>query len=153
MEILLVTSAIVGIKNAIDIAKAIKDSGVSLERAEINLKIAELISALADAKIGMATIQEVMTEKDAEIKRLKTELETRENMIWESPYYFLKNEEGKDGPYCQKCYDSNRKLIRLQLPGSKGLWVCNECDSRYKDSNYVEIAHVSMQGRERFIRY
>lgn len=153
MEILQITSAIVGIKNAIDIAKAIKDSSASLEKAEINFKIAELINALADAKIGIATIQEAMAEKDSEIKRLKTELETRRNMVWESPYYFLKNEEGKDGPYCQKCYDSNRKLIRLQLPGSKGLWVCNECDSRYKDSNYVEIAHVSMQRRERFIHY
>lgn len=126
MEILQITSVIVGIKNAIDIAKAIKDSGASLEK---------------------------IAEKDSEIKQLKTELETRENMIWEPPYYFLKNKEGKDGPYCQKCYDSNRKLIRLQLPGSKGLWVCNECDSRYKDSNYVEISHVSMQRRERFIRY
>lgn len=33
MEILQITSAIVGIKNAIDIAKAIKDSGASLEKA------------------------------------------------------------------------------------------------------------------------
>jgi hypothetical protein len=91
MEILQITSAIVGIKNAIDIAKAIKDSGASLEKAEINFKIAELINALADAKIGIATIQEAMAEKDSEIKRLKTELETRGNMIWEPPYYFLKN--------------------------------------------------------------
>lgn len=151
MEILQVTSVIVGIKNAIDIAKLIKDSGASLEKAEIKLKMAELISALADAKIGMVSIQEIVSEKDSEIKRLKSELDTRGNMIWESPYYFLKTEEGKDGPYCQKCYDSDHKLIRLQMPRAQGYWLCKECSSDYTDSSYVQPDYSQTLTRRRDI--
>lgn len=40
MEILPITSAIVGIKNALDIAKLIYDSGASLEKAETKMKLA-----------------------------------------------------------------------------------------------------------------
>lgn len=154
MEILQVTSAIVGIKNAIDIAKLIKESGASLEKAEMNMKLAELISALADAKISMASIQEVVAEKEAEIKRLKNELEKRGKMVWHSPYYFLETEAGRDGPYCQKCHDSNAKQIRLQSAGSKGSWVCHACGSRYHDSDYVPPNYAAGgMNRRSFITY
>ena len=155
VEILQITSVIVGIKNALDIAKFIYDSGASLAKAETKMKLAELITALADAKITMASIQEAVAEKDTEIKRLKSELETRENLVWEPPYYFTKTENGRDGPYCQKCYDSNSKLIRLQPVGSNdGYWMCHNCDSRYKDSSYTEPNYrLTMGRRDPFIRY
>ena len=154
VEILQITSVIVGIKNSLEIAKLIYDSGASLEKAETKMKLAELISALADAKIGMASIQEVVSEKDAEIKRLKSEIETRKNMVWEPPYYFVETETGKDGPYCQKCYDSSKKLIRLQSAGSKGYWVCNECDSRCYDSSYTQPNYAATApNRRKFIEW
>lgn len=154
VEILQITSVIVGLKNALDIAKLIYDSGASLAKAETKMKLVDLMTALSDAKITMASIQEVVSEKDAEIKRLKSELETRGNMVWESPYYFVETEKGKDGPYCQKCYDSSNKLIRLQSAGSKGYWVCNECDSRCYDSSYTKPDYrLTMGRRDPFIRY
>ena len=65
-----ITAALGSIKAAVDLAKLIKDSGASLEQAEVKLKIAELISALADAKIELATIQGVLLEKDLKIDEL-----------------------------------------------------------------------------------
>jgi chromosome segregation ATPase len=46
---------------------------VSLEKAELKLKIAELTESLADVRIRAVGIQELIHEKDAVIKRL-TEL-------------------------------------------------------------------------------
>ena len=59
-------SAILGsVKTATEIAKLIKDSYFSLEKAEMKLKLAELISALADAKIEISEIQELILQKEA----------------------------------------------------------------------------------------
>lgn len=143
MEIAAITAALSGIKNASDIAKLIKSSGASLEAAEIKLKLAELIEALADAKIEIASFREVISEKEAEIRRLQAQIDKKGQTIWEAPYYFVLNEnDEKDGPYCQRCYDSNKKLIRLQSPGKNGYWQCNECKSDYKDSTYKETIGV-----------
>lgn len=155
VEILQITSVIVGLKNALDIAKLIYDSDASLAKAEAKMKLVELMTALSDAKITMASIQEAVAEKDTEIKRLKRELETRESLVWEPPYYFTKIENGRDGPYCQNCYDSDSKLIRLQPVGSNdGYWMCHNCDSRYKDSNYTEPNYAATApNRRKFIEW
>ena len=153
MEIMSVTSALVGIKNAIDIARIIKDSNYSIEKAEINLKIADLIGALADAKVAIATIQEDIAEKDSEIMKLKNALKISDNIFYESPYYFIRidDESERDGPFCQKCYDSNRKLLRLQSQKIKGYWLCKECENDYMDKDYVEtkVNYTSTMRRER----
>ncbi|WPD24559.1 MAG: hypothetical protein SD837_08330 [Candidatus Electrothrix scaldis] len=151
MDIGAITSALSGIKQATDIAKIIKDSSSSLEEAEIKLKLADLISALADAKVEIANIKEAVTEKDEEITRLKGVIETSDKLVWRAPYYFLIDDNYEDGPYCQKCYDSQRKLIRLQSPGAKGYWECKECSNNYKDKNYEEhIFTASVSRRDRF---
>lgn len=85
----------------------IKDSGTSLEKAEVKLQIAELISSLADIKIELADVQGILIEKD----------------------------EGKDGPFCQQCYDNENKLIRLQGGGTSH-WHCLSSKGAYIDSNY-----------------
>uniref|UniRef100_UPI0040574DBF hypothetical protein n=1 Tax=Candidatus Electronema sp. TaxID=2698783 RepID=UPI0040574DBF len=121
MPIAEITAALAGVKHASDIAKLIKNSEVSLEAAEVKLKLADLIDNLADAKVKIAKFKEILSEKDEEIHRLNGQLKKHGSILWESPYYFLAKENGeKDGPYCQKCYDSNKKLIRLQSPRKNG---------------------------------
>ena len=48
-DIATIAAALGSLKTATDIAKLIKDSGSSLEQAEVKLQIAELISSLAEA--------------------------------------------------------------------------------------------------------
>lgn len=134
-DIATIAAALGSIKAAADIAKLIKDSGSSLEQAEIKLQIAELISALADAKIEIAGIQSEMIEKDKELKLVMDKLEIHNSVIWEKPYYWTIQGDEKDGPYCQKCYDVDRQLVRLQGSSSKG-WSCRSCNSSYFDKNY-----------------
>ena len=136
VDIALLGSALGSIKTATDIAKLIKDSGSSLEKAEIKLQIAELISSLADIKMELADVQTILMDKDQKIVELESKLNTKESVVWSKPYYFLANGEEKDGPFCQQCYDNDQKLIRLQGGGSKS-WSCLSCKGSYKDSNYI----------------
>jgi len=148
IEIAAISGALASIKNATDIARMIRESGATLKQAEINFKLAELMGALADAKVEVAGIRELLVEREEEIRRLKDDLRVKGGMEYEQPYYFLRTENGKEGPFCQKCYDSNKKLIRLQLPGREGYWECNECKSGYKDGNYKDDSgFVSVPGR------
>jgi len=89
MDMTSVSAVLGSIKTAADIAKLIKESDVSLEKAESKLKLAELISALADAKIQIADVQQLLMEKDAELKAATERLEVKEILQWESPYYWL----------------------------------------------------------------
>ncbi len=134
MDIASISAALAGIKSATEIAKLIKDSGASLEQAEIKLQLADLISALADAKIEIANIREAVSEKETQINELNKKLEVKENIVWQEPYYFIVENGNKDGPYCQKCYDSKNLLIRLQ--GDEGWWECLECKSTVTDDDY-----------------
>jgi len=129
-------SAILGsVKTATEIAKLIKDSDLSLEKAEMKLKLAELISALADAKMEISEIQELILQKDQKIRQLKESINTQENMIFEKPYYWRIDGTEKVGPFCQHCYDKDRKVIRLQ-GGKNGCWDCTVCNNHFRDSSY-----------------
>jgi ribosomal protein L37AE/L43A len=136
MDLTSITAALSGIKSATDIARLIKNSGASLEAAEIKFKLAELLDSLSDSKIEIANIKEMVLEKELKIQELTAQIDLRANVIWENPYYFKLSETGeKDGPFCQKCYDSDKELIRLQSPNNNGYWQCKACKSDFKDSS------------------
>lgn len=59
----------------------------------------------------------------------------REEPLWEKPYYWLLKEGEKDGPFCQRCYDVDKKLIRLQ-GGHNDSWGCLQCNKGYTGPNY-----------------
>lgn len=132
MDITTVTTLLGSIKTATEIAKLIKDSDLSLQKAETRLKLAELIGALADAKMEGVELQQTLGEKDSQIQELEKQLQVRERVTWRQPSYWLKTDEGTDGPFCQQCYDSGQKLIRLQGDGD-GCWECKVCKNRYID--------------------
>lgn len=142
MDLVSVSTLLGSIKTATEIAKLIKDSDVSFEKAESKLRLAELISALADAKIEAAEIQQTLLEKDAAFRELVDRMKLKESLIWEQPYYWSLGSESKDGPFCQCCYDGKSKLVRLQGNG-RGFWQCKVCSSNYTDKNYVEPSVVS----------
>lgn len=125
------------IKTATDIAKLIKDSGTTLEKAEAKLKLAELVSALADAKLEAAEIQQAMLQKDERIRDLEREAKIRASLVWREPCYSLANAEGVDEPYCQHCYDGTQKLVRLHTDG-KGMYSCRVCDKNFHTRERIE---------------
>ena len=99
--------------------------------------MAELIEALADIKMETAEIKSLIIEKDEKIQSLEDQLNLKNNLIYEAPYYWMKNNSGdKEGPFCQKCYDADKKLIRLQKYSSNDLWDCHNCSGVFEGKNY-----------------
>lgn len=137
LEISAVTAGIASVKQAIELAKAIKDAGVTLEAAELKLRMAELISALADAKMGFAEAQQQLIEKDLELQQTKGKLATKTAMQFERPYYFSESRNGKrTGPFCAPCWDSKQLQIHLTKQQATGLWLCNICKGTFKDGGF-----------------
>jgi len=130
--------AVGSVKSAIDIARILKDTADSLDKAEVKLQLAELIGSLADAKMQIAEIQEALIESDKEKKELEKKLSQKENLFFERPYYLIKQDnEDNDGPFCQICYDKDRKLIRLNNNRFiAGEWNCPVCKENFRDKDY-----------------
>ena len=131
-----INTALASIKTATDIAKLLRDADISLKNAETKLRLAEMISALADAKIEIAQVQGLIAEKDQVIKELGAKLAIKGEMQYEPPFYWRIQGDKRDGPYCQKCLDSQDKLIRLQGQGND----CRRClqrDGYFEGPDYV----------------
>lgn len=131
MDIATISSLITSLKAATDIAKFIRESDVSLERAELKLKLADLVEALANAKMDAASVQQEILDRDQTIRELREAAKIRGQMRWVQPCYYKINEQGVDEPFCQKCFDADEKLSRLHTDG-KGYFRCRVCDRRYK---------------------
>lgn len=128
--------AVGSVKSAIEIAKTLKDSTDLFDKAEVKLQLAELIGSLADAKMQIAEIQESLIDSEREKKELINKIETKDNMIYEKSYYWKMDGDKKDGPFCQRCFDSDEKLIRLQ-GGNNDVWNCEQCDKIFHGPAYV----------------
>lgn len=127
LSITTITSLLGGVKTATDIARAIKDSGATLEGAEMKLKLADLISALADVKIEAATVQTQLLEAQEQIRKLEAAARRRAALVWRQPCYWMPREsDGVEEPYCQRCYDKEQNLARLHDDG-RGAYRCRVC--------------------------
>ena len=146
MDFTAVTAVLGSIKTATDIAKLIKDSDLSLEKAETKLKLADLIGTLADAKLEVVGVQQTLAEAEARIRDLENELKTRKMLRWKDPAYWLDSEHGEDGPFCQKCYDTDTNLVRLQGNG-QGWFECKACKSSYETADHRAREDAQIRAR------
>lgn len=135
MDIPTIAAVLTSIKSATDIAKLLKETDLSLEKAEVRLKLADLIGTLADAKMEIADVQDLLREKDTKIRELEEALKVKATLKYEAPYYWLIQSGEKDGPFCQQCYDNEGKVIRLQ-GGGNGIWHCKTCKQIFNDKTY-----------------
>jgi hypothetical protein len=125
----MVMEYVASIKTAWDIAKAVKVSADAIDDAQMKLQVAELIVALADARIQAA-------ESTEKIASLQQSLKSKEEMKFNgSVYYRIKDNDEKEGPWCPTCYDARGLEIRLQkilIPNATSNWRCNECKAHFK---------------------
>ena len=134
---------VAGAKTAYDGAKMAQEAAKLLDNAELNFKMADLTNQLAELTVAAA-------ESKAINQNLRDQLDVKEQLVWEAPYYWLGSDK-KDGPYCQRCQDADSKLIRLQSAGL-GEWRCFECKHYVQDSSYVEDEDSTLEALGRFQR-
>lgn len=122
--------------------KDIKDlltKGVTFEAQE---KIMELREAAIE-------LQDENQELKQEIKKLKNEIGKQESVIYKKPSYWVNTKDVEDGPFCQKCFDVDTNLVRLQ-DGNNDIWKCKSCKSTYYGPNYKRAVVRSAPRLNRF---
>lgn len=128
-------SAVIGsVKSALDIVKYLNETGTSLEKADLKLKLAELASALAEAKLEMISIQEVLLEKDQRIAELNEAFELRDALRRVGDAYYKMGDDGnpKGVAHCVRCFESDHRARQLvDTGGPMRLRVCTACGHKY----------------------
>lgn len=119
-----------GLKVATEIAKNLRELDASLEKAQAKSELAELINALADARISASDMKLDLDEKDRRIRELESALKVAGSVVRRGEAYFTEAGEGRsaDGPFCSRCYDVDRRLVHLNRhPVHGSQKMCPEC--------------------------
>jgi DNA repair exonuclease SbcCD ATPase subunit len=126
-------NALASLTAATEIAVFLKDSELSLPKDEMKVKLAELIAAIAEAKLQIEDITSIISEKDQTIKFLQDNINQGEEMVFEKNLYWSIEGDKKDGPFCPQCWDHDHKKTRLYNMAN-AYWMCRICNNSYKDS-------------------
>ena len=128
--------AILGsLKTATDIAKFIRESDLSLERAELKLKVVDLVGALADVKLELIELQETFAAKEGRIKELEEAFQAKDSLVRRYDAYYRADEHGKPlgVPHCLRCWENEHKQRQLVHDAKEHRTrICTGCGHRYE---------------------
>jgi hypothetical protein len=124
------------ITTSITIARAVAEAQTEFDRADLKLKMADVMTTLADAKIALSEIRTELHEKDQEIARLK-EAESGRYELVEMPnkalVYAVRDSARGDQPkhyLCPTCFYKGQRLLmerRIDPPYRLNDIYCREC--------------------------
>jgi hypothetical protein len=136
-------SAVLGsLKTATDIAKFIRESDVSIERAELKLKIADLFSALADVKMELVELQDTFAAKEQRIRELEEAFQAKGSFVRRYDAYYRADAEGNPVgvPFCLSCWEKDHRQRQLVTDaGGYRKRICTSCGHRYDGNLAREI--------------
>jgi len=97
-----------------------------------------LLKEIMSLESEVLVLQEENRELKQSIRQLQQEADLKAKLVWEAPFYWTKDGDHLDGPFCQKCWDSEKKPIHLTNEG-RDVWKCHECKSRYPGPSRTRI--------------
>jgi len=143
MPDLTAVSAVLGsIKTATDIARFLRESDFSLERAELKHKVADLVGALADAKLELVDVQETIAAKDKRIVELEDAFQSKGNLVRRYDAYYDSDDSGAPFgvAFCLRCWETEHKKRQLVRDAKVGrIRVCTNCGHQYESRLASEI--------------
>jgi hypothetical protein len=92
----------------------------------------ELQAQLMGAREEFNALQEETLRLRQRVAELEREREIQQAVEYKEPSYYLKKPDGTgDGPFCQRCYDVERRLVRThQYESMLGVFrKCEQCKS------------------------
>lgn len=105
----------------------------------------EQYKQILEALEKLLAMQKKIADLEEENKDLKEKVKTKENLVYENNAYWKKEGDDKDGPFCSRCWDKNKDLVRIHPMGNPAYSQCPECKNSVQiDPNY--------DSRTRFIR-
>ena len=113
----------------IDIGKKILEAIQDADNAAASQLILELEGMALDLQEQNARLREQVADLEAHIDLV-------EQMSFDGKVYWRGQGDNREGPFCQKCLDGERRAIRLKhkdqtVSGYKSEWYeCHNCQSR-----------------------
>ncbi len=108
-----------------------------------------LVKKLGDLDLleKMADLRDEIFELREENRNLKEKLSEREkyDMVFKDNTYWDNNKN--DGPYCSKCWDDNKKAIRLQTRDSDN--YCPSCKAYALKTTHNQVVKVNTSRKRR----
>jgi len=110
-------------------AKSLFSSVLDLYKKGANLEAEQTLLELREA---FFSLKEENLDLKEQVQELKEEMKILEDLSYEEPFYFSGVGDNKDGPFCQKCFDVDKTLVRLiPVTTFKGSHKCKNCDNYY----------------------
>jgi len=93
----------------------------------------EPLKTIVDLQAKVREFEEQLKLKDDKINELEAALQIKGKMIFEDSAYFSVDEANnkKDGPFCAKCYDIDRKICRLIAKKEEPMVLCPSCKTEF----------------------
>jgi hypothetical protein len=129
----------------------LRESDFSIEKAELKLKLADLMGSLADAKIQMAEVQDAITERENRIRELEEAFQSKDKVIKSRDSYYDADDEGQPHgePYCAHCWEVKHKKYHMHLePGNRHARICLSCKNKYQTFMTPPMIHGKVPGAE-----
>jgi len=89
----------------------------------------EQYQQILDAQQKLLEMQKRIEELESENKKLKEELGVKGKLVPEGNLYWLENDGKRDGPFCTRCWDDEKKTIRLHTHSVSRRLYCPKCDT------------------------
>ena len=80
---------------------------------------------ILEAQEKLLEMQNKISELEGENRTLKEKLKTKEELKYEGNAYWRMEGDRRDGPFCSRCWDKNKDLIRI----NQSTYVCPECQT------------------------
>ncbi len=131
-DVTTVTTVLASLKTASEIANLLRSSDLSLEKAEMKLRLADLVGTLADARMQVADLQEAMSAQETRIAALQEAFRINGDMVKKLDAYYLRDGVAEvDGPFCLRCWEVDQQARHLTSAGVGYFMVCPACEAKY----------------------
>ena len=115
----------------VDTAKDIYE----LAKKSSNIELQEKLIRMREEALSL---QEENLSLRQQIMALESKLSNKQDLYFDGCLYWrIHDDESKEGPFCQHCFDDSEKMVRLQdasFHGDGGLeeyWDCKVCKSGF----------------------
>ena len=106
---------------------------LDLAKQGLTLQAREKLVELREAALKL---QEENLALRQQVIRLEAEANLSATVLFERGFYWVRangdHDGSREGPFCQVCYDRDRKRVRLQhRSGPEGGWFCGACRNHF----------------------
>jgi len=141
-DLVTIGAALSSLKTASEIVKFLRESDLSLERAELKLKLADLMNTLADARIDLVEVQESLAAKDKKIAELEEAFDSKDILMRRYDAYYAVDPDGQPTgiPFCLRCWETDHKKRQLVLSSKdRHMRVCTSCGHQYGNGRVEDL--------------